>query len=139
MAVGALIDAAREAAEKTGDADVERAVFNGLYSPSIHLLACTSLELLLKAACFLRGADERRLREVEIRHNLPALLDEAETLGFVFNTPNLQVVTRYLGGPHSGHRFRYGGSPQVPMPELETTLAVLYGLSHDLHGLVEAD
>ncbi|MDP9421673.1 MAG: hypothetical protein M3Q19_02355 [Pseudomonadota bacterium] len=117
--------------------DIQKAVFNGRYSASIHLLAGYSLELLLKCACYLHGGEEGRLRSRKLRHDLTALLDEAEALGYGSAVPNIRWVAENLREPHLNHQFRYGGAEQVAMPELEVTLEVLRGLCIELKGPVE--
>src|SRR5688500_16995763 len=82
LSLRALTDRARMEALDAGAENVQQAVFNGRYSASIHLLAGYALELLLKCACYLYGGEEAKLRSKSMRHDLTALLDEAEALGF---------------------------------------------------------
>ena len=138
LSVGALIDRARMEALEAQAEDIQQAVFNGRYSASIHLLAGYALELLLKSACYLHGGEEGRLCSRALRHDLTALLDEAETLNFVTEVPNVRWVAENLREPHLNHQFRYGGAEQVAMPVLEVTLSALYGLCNELQHLIEA-
>lgn len=138
LSLGALIDRARLEALDTGAEDVPQAVFSGKYSASIHLLAGYALELLLKCACYLHGGEEARLRSRAMRHDLTALLDEAEMLGFAFDAANLRFVAEHLREPHLSHQFRYGGAEQVAMPELEITYQPLRALCGTLQGPLEA-
>jgi hypothetical protein len=135
LALGAVIDTARAEAEKAGEIDPEHTVFSGPYSASIHLLAGYALELLLKSACYLHGG-EGGVRK--LGHDLTAVLDEAEKLGFVSSAEQLRAVVGYLRAPHLNHQFRYGGADEVAMPDLDATLEVLYCVCHELQDPLEA-
>jgi hypothetical protein len=73
-----------------------------------------------------------------MRHDLTALLDEAEALGCAFDAANLRFVADHLLEPHLNHQSHYGGAEQIAMPELETTYETLYALCGQLQGPLEA-
>ena len=137
LSVGALIDRARMEALEKGVEDIQQHVFNGRYSASIHLLVGFAMELLLKSACLLHGGDANRLRSRALRHDLVALLDEAEGQGFRANVAELRAIAELLREPHLNHQFRYGGAEEVIMPNLEATLQALYDLCDQLQGPIE--
>jgi hypothetical protein len=129
----ALMKMARAEAEQAGQTDLEKAVFNGGLSPSIHLLAGYSLEVLLKCACYLHGGELKRLRSKALGHDLTALFDEAQRLGYVSSVPNLRSIAERLREAHFNHQFRYGGFGMVQMPPLAETLEALTALYNELH------
>jgi hypothetical protein len=135
--MGALIDRARQEVGEASAEGIHRAVFNGPYSASIHLLAGYSLELLLKSACYLHGGNAAKLKSKALRHDLTALLDEAEALGFVSSVAPLRLIAEGLRKAHLHHQFRYAGSEEVHMPELQQTLSALTGLYLELKDPLE--
>ena len=130
--MGVLVEKARLEAEQNGVEDIQKAVFNGPYSASIHLLAGNSLEVLLKCACYLHGGQADRLKSRALGHDLTALVDEAEALGFASSIPELRSIAGRLRTAHLNHQFRYGGLGMVQMPPLEETLEALTKLYREL-------
>ena len=83
------------------------------------------------------ASEANRLRSRALRHDLVALLDEAEGQGFQANVADLRVIAELLREPHLNHQFRYGGAEEILMPNLEATLQALYDLCGQLQGPIE--
>jgi hypothetical protein len=105
-------------------------IFNGQYSPAIHLLIGFSFELLLKAAFLAAGGHADQVEA--FKHDLKRALNEAETAGFVFSHPKTRWVVERLHDSHMNHAFRYGWLTQLAMPQLEDSLPVLESLAEEV-------
>lgn len=123
--------AEKEALDRRAD-DVDRAIFSGKYSASIHLLIGFAFELLIKTAYLLHGGSPLKLGARGLGHDLVSALDEAEELGFTSPVANLRWIVEHLREPHHKHVFRYGGIDEFRMPALELTLPALEELVRDL-------
>ena len=132
IAVGALVDVARQHAAEIDAPDIEQWAFNGNYSASIHLLIGFAFELLLKSAYLLSGGDKANLSQRGIGQDLIKAFDSAEELGFRSDAENLRSILEYLREPHLKHYFRYGGPAQIAMPDLDATLVALHTLAGEL-------
>ena len=130
-----LAQVARLEAKAIKFPDVERAVYNGRHSPSIHLLTGYAFELLLKVAYLAHGGDVQMLTRRNgkgIGHDLVRALDYAEAAGFVSSVEKLRWTVEHLNPMHEQHRFRYGGSDYVEMPSLEISFEVLGKLTTEI-------
>jgi hypothetical protein len=118
--------------------DVERFIFSGRYSASLHLLLGFAAELLTKTAYILHGGEPALIRKPAIRHDLIALLDAAEERAFTAPDPHTRAILAYLREPHRNHQFRYGEEDEVPMPDLVHTIPALQVMSNQLQDMLEA-
>lgn len=114
--------------------DVPNFVFNGRYSPSIHLLIAQSLELFLKTAFLCHGGGVVDLKK--IGHDLSAALEMAERAGYVSNCAKLKWTVQKMRETHFEHHFRYGDKAKVTLPEFTDSIEVLACLYEEVGVLV---
>ena len=133
----AIEDVSRAYAEKHDLEDVERFIFSGRYSASLHLLLGFAAELLTKTAYILHGGEPALIEKSKIRHDLIGLLDVAEDKGFTAPDPHTRAIFTYLREPHRNHQFRYGQVDLVPMPDLIHTIPALQAMSNELQDILE--
>jgi hypothetical protein len=134
----AIEEVSRAYANEHDIEDVERFIFSGRYSASLHLLLGFAAELLTKAAYILHGGNPAFIRKPAIRHDLIALLDAAEEKGFSAPDGHTRAIFKYLREPHQNHQFRYGEQEEVPMPDLVHTIPALQVMSNELQDILEA-
>lgn len=63
-------------------------------------------ELLLKCALLKRGVDQKKLREIGLRHNLRALADDLLKLGGNLSSDAMRLIDA-ISDQHRDHHLRY--------------------------------
>ncbi len=125
-----LAAVAKMEAEVEAAPDVDRAIFNGRHSASIHLLNGYALELYLKCAILLSGGDKKDV--LKAGHDLKMGLRMAKERGFDLNDKELEWVVESVAPSHVTHQFRYGGQATMELPPLEVTFRTIDALRDEV-------
>jgi len=78
----------------------------GLAMP-VQTLMGLAIELCLEAVILHRGGDPKKLKDVNVRHNLCALAAEARGLGFALKTRNIDRIITKISDNYGSHEYRY--------------------------------
>lgn len=78
----------------------------GLILPT-HTLLGLSIELGFKAIFLNKGGDPKALKKVTVRHNLGALRDLCQGVGFSSTLPQMNQIVDVIGEHYAAHEYRY--------------------------------
>jgi hypothetical protein len=96
-----------------------------------------AFELILKSYVLSKGADERKIRN--LNHSLVKAYVEAKRLAYVPSNLRLETIVDWLDPYHEHQDFRYGKAQGVTtMPGAAETLAVFKNTHADIYPLARA-
>ncbi len=129
----ALVEFSRQRAPlESKDNDLEKFVFNGRYSASVHFLIGFAFELLLKSNFLIHGGEPRRIDQRGFGHNLNKVINASIELGYQTKIEDLRWVVERLSKPHESHAFRYRRFNSIELPALDVSIKTANALAEEI-------